>query len=266
MRRKNDKHEPDVEGIAGRLRSERPEASPLELDQIKTSAMSRAQAATARVNPRRLAVAALTVGLMAAGTGGVLAAGGSGSSAGNAAQAQYSTTGNVCGNGNGNGNGSKNGNGNGKGDGEGNGNENGNGNGNESGNQNGNFNCNTDSFNNDGNTTNNVTNNYFSSSTVTITSSATASAGVKGTKTIKAATSKRHVKIHIRVPHRAHVSKVKISVNGKHLKTLTGKAATANIDLVNLPCGNGATTVTITVVLSNGKTVKESHRYNLCTA
>ncbi|HEY7961543.1 MAG TPA: hypothetical protein VID29_06435 [Solirubrobacteraceae bacterium] len=268
MRRKNDKHEPELEGIAQRLRHERPEASPLELDQIKTTVMSRARATASRANPRRLVVAALTVGLMAAGTGGVLAAGGSGGSAGNAAQAQYSTTGNVCGNENGNGNGSHNGNGNGKGNGEGNGNENGNGNGNESGNQNGNFNCNTNSFNgntvNSNNVVNNVTNNYNTSSTVTVTGSATA--GVLGTSSKKAKTSSRKVKIHIRLPRKAHLRKVKISVNGKHLKTLTGRSATANVTLVNLPCGNGSTTVQITVVLSNGKTVTESHHYNLCTA
>ncbi len=266
MRRKNDKHEQDLEGIAQRLRGERPEASPLELDQIKTTAMSRAQAATGRANPRRLVVAALTVGLMAAGTGGVLAAGGTGGAAGNAAQAQYSSTENVCGNGNGNGNGSKNGNGNGKGNGEGNGNENGNGNGNESGNQNGNFNCNTNSFNNSGNTTNNVTNNY-NSSTVTVTGSATSAAvgGVAGTSVKKAKTSSRKIKIHVRVPHKGHLRKVSISVNGKHLKTVTGKAATSNIVLTNLPCSTGATTVKITVTLSSGKTVTETHSYKLCS-
>jgi hypothetical protein len=257
MRRKNDKHEQDLEGIAQRLRGERPEASPLELDQIKTTAMSRAQAATGRANPRRLVVAALTVGLMAAGTGGVLAAGGTGGAAGNAAQAQYSSTENVCGNGNGNGNGSHNGSGNG----EGNGNENGNG----SGNQNGNFNCNTNSFNNSGNTTNNVTNNY-NSSTVTITGSATSAAlGVAGTSVKKAKTSSRRIKIHVRVPHKGHLRKVSISVNGKHLKTVSGKAASSNIVLTNLPCGTGATTVKVTVTLGNGKTVTETHTYKLCS-
>jgi hypothetical protein len=262
MRRKNDKHEHDLEGTAQRLRSERPEASPLELDQIKTTAMSRAHAATGRANPRRLVVAALTVGLMAAGTGGVLAAGGTGGAPGNAAQAQYSSTGNVCGNGNGNGNGSHNGSGNG----EGNGNENGNG----SGNQNGNFNCNTNSFNGSGNTTtNNNTNitNTYNSSTVTISGTQTVgNVGVAGTSTSKAKTSSRKIRIHVKVPRKGHLRKVTVSVNGKHIKTVTGRAAASNIVLTNLPCGTGATVVKVTVTLSSGKTVTESHTYHLCTA
>ncbi len=255
MRRKNDRHESDLEGIAQRLRGERPEASPLELDQIKTTAMSRAKAATGRANPRRLVVAALTVGLMAAGTGGVLAAGGSGGAAGNAASAQYSSTTSICANGN------HDGNGNGNGGGEGNGNENGNGN--------GNFDCNGNSFNNDtnnsNNTINNITNNY-SSATVTITGSATTSAaiGVAGTSISKVKTSSRRIKINVKVPHKGRLRRVSISVNGKHYKTITGKAAAANIVLTNLPCGTGATTIKVTVTLSNGKTVTETHTYNLC--
>lgn len=246
MRRKNEEYEPDVEGIARRLREERPEAGALELDQIKTTAMSRAKAASARANPRRLVVAALTFGLMAAGTGGVLAAGGSGSSVGNAAQAQYSTTISQCDVGNNNGNG--------------------NGNGNGSGNGNNNYNCNDNSF-NENNTTNNITNNYFSSSpTVTVTNTETASGDVKGFSTTKKAkTSSRHVKIHVHVPHKAKLRKVSISVNGRHLKTVRGKQASANVVLVNLPCGSGSTTVKITVTLSSGKTVTESHTYHLCT-
>ncbi len=254
MRRKNDKHEQDLEGIAQRLRGERPEAGPLELDQIKTTAMSRAQAATGRANPRRLVVAALTVGLMAAGTGGVLAAGGTGGAAGNAASAQYSSTTSICANGN------HDGNGNGNGGGEGNGNEN--------GNNNGNFDCNGNSFNNNNNnnTTNNITNNY-NSSTVTVTGSATSAAvgGVAGTSSKKAKTSSRKIKIHVKVPHNGHLRKVSISVNGKHLKTVTGKAASSNIVLTNLPCSTGATTVKITVTLGNGKTVTETHTYKLCS-
>ncbi len=250
MRRKNEKHEQDLEGIAQRLRSERPEAGPLELDQIKTTAMSRAKATGGRANPRRLVVAALTVGLMAAGTGGVLAAGGTGGAAGNAASAQYSST--ACGNGNGN----HNGNGN-KGEGSGN----------ENGNENGNFNCNTNSFNgnNSNNTTNNITNNY-SSSTVTITGSATSAAvGVAGTSISKAKTSSRKIKIHVKVPRKGHLRRVTVSVNGKHYKTITGKSAAANIVLTNLPCGTGTTTIKVTVTLSNGKTVTETHSYNLCS-
>jgi hypothetical protein len=253
MRRKNDKHEHDLEGIAQRMRGERPEASPLELDQIKTTAMSRAQAATGRANPRRLVVAALTVGLMAAGTGGVLAAGGSGGAAGNAAQAQYSSTTSICANGN------LDGNGNGNGGGEGNGNENGNGN--------GNFDCNNGSFNNDNNTITNTTDitNTYDSSTVTITGSQSAgNIGVAGTKTSKTKKSGK-VKIHVKLSPKDKLRKVSISVDGKHLKTIKGKAASDNIVLTDLPCGTGATTVKITVTLSTGKTVTETHSYNLCS-
>jgi hypothetical protein len=257
MRRKNDKHESELESIAQRLRGERPEATPLELDQIKTTAMSRAQAATGRANPRRLVVAALTVGLMAAGTGGVLAAGGSGGAAGNAAQAQYSSNG--CGNFNGNGNGSGNGNGNG----EGNGNENGN----ASGNGNGNFNCDNNSNNNSFNTTNttNITNTY-NSSTVTITGSQSAgNIGVAGTSTSKVKTSGRKLRIHVRVPRRAHLRRVTVTINGKHYKTVTGRAASSNVVLSDLPCGAGATTVKITVTLGDGHTVSTTHTYHLCS-
>ncbi len=257
MRRKNDKNEHELEGIAQRMRGERPEASPLELDQIKTTAMSRAQVGTGRASSRRLVVAALTVGLMAAGSGGVLAAGGSGGAAGNAAQAQYSSTTSICANGNGDGNG----NGNGNGSGEGSGNENGNGN--------GNFDCNNNSFNNSGNTTNTSNtniNNTYNSSTVTISGSQSAgNIGVAGTSISKVAKKSGKVKIHVKLSARDKLRKVSISVNGKHLKTIKGKSASDNIVLTDLPCGTGATTVKITVTLSTGKTVTETHTYNLCS-
>ena len=256
MPRNYDEHEPELEGIAKRLRAERPEASPLELDQIKLSAMSRAKATVGRETPRRLVVAALTVGLMAAGTGGVLAAGGTGSPAGNAAQAQYSSTTIACGNDNGNGNGTGN-------VGEGNGNEDGNGN--------GNFNCNNNSFNNDGNTnsnTTNVTNNY-TNSVVTITGSesvGTGAGGVQATSTTKKASfSSRKLKISVKLPHKAKLRRVSVKVNGKLLKTITGKKASANVVLSDLPCGSGATTVTITVTLAGGKSISSTHTYHLCT-
>lgn len=90
MRRKNHPHKDEVDSIAQRLRSERPEVSPLELDRVKTTAMSRARAASGRSGARRrLAVAGLTIGLMAAGTGGVIAGGATSSSPTNAATAQY---------------------------------------------------------------------------------------------------------------------------------------------------------------------------------
>ncbi len=93
MWRKSDKHGQDMKDVVQRLRDERPEASPLELDRAKRSAMARPRSAGgARFGARRLVVAGLTVGLMAAGTGGVLAAGGGNKAIGNAASVQYSTT------------------------------------------------------------------------------------------------------------------------------------------------------------------------------
>lgn len=89
MRRKHDAHTDEVEDLAQRLRKERPEASPLELDRIKTSAMSRAKVVRGGLGARRLAVTGLTVGLLAASTGGVIAGVGSVHHSGNAAIAQY---------------------------------------------------------------------------------------------------------------------------------------------------------------------------------
>ena len=47
---------------------------------------------------------------------------------------------------------------------------------------------------------------------------------------------------------------------------LKGKAASKNINLTNLPCSSGATTITVVAVTSNGKTVTESHTFHLCQA
>ncbi len=148
MPRNHDAHRDELEGVAQRLRDERPQASPLDLDRIKTTAMARAKSGSrrGRAGARRLAVASLTVGLLAATTGGVLA-GGSGhknKGGGNAASAQYGGECNIT---NGSGN---------IGDNNGAGAEN--------------YACNENSFNNiteTNNVTNNVTNTY-NSSTVTV--------------------------------------------------------------------------------------------------
>jgi hypothetical protein len=89
MRRKHHPRKDEVDSIAQRLRAERPEASPLELDRAKTTAMSRSGSLSRRGSRRRFAVAALTIGLMAAGTGGVIAGGTTSSNPTNAATAQY---------------------------------------------------------------------------------------------------------------------------------------------------------------------------------
>jgi hypothetical protein len=242
MPRKDDAHRDELEGVAQRLRDERPQASPLDLDRIKTTAMARAKAGSARgrAGTRRLAVAGLTVGLLVATTGGVLAgeSGGHGKgkgSGGNAANAQY---GGECDISNGNGN---------------IGNENGAGAENNA--------CNENTFiNNESNTTTNNVTNYYNSSTVTVAAPA-ASGVLAATTTKKATTSSKHVKIHINVPGKSKLRKVTLKVNGKIVSVLKGKKASKNITLVSLPC---SAKVTITAVTASGKTVTQSHTYNLC--
>lgn len=250
MRRKNDADKDQLEGVAQRLRNERPEASPLQLDQIKTSAMSRAKAGTRRrsAGARRLATAGLTIGLLAAGTGGVIA-GGSGhhgnGGGSNASNTQYSGECNIN---NGNGNiGDKNG----------------------AGAEN--TTCTENVYINEENN-NSVTN------TTTITSNTSpvtiqvapatpaASSGVLAAKTTKPALSLRDIKIHLNLSRKTHLKKVTLKLDGKTFKVLKGSAASKNIKLTNLPCSSGATTITVIAVTSTGKTVKESHTFHLCQA
>jgi hypothetical protein len=269
MWRKNDAHKDELEGVAQRLRDERPQASPLELDQIKRTAMSRAKAGSkgSRFGARRFAVAGMALGLMAAGTGGVLAAGGSGGGVGNAAVAQYSS--NECGNENDNSN--------------------------NSGNIN--INCGSGSITNEGNTTitegnttitensnntttndtnnsnsnnttntnsstNNVTNNYYSS-TVTLSGGSGAS-GVQASKQTKASASKRSFSVHFFAAHGRKLKKLTVTLNGKVIKVLTGHNIPTTLDFVNVPCSNVKQSLKITGTLSNGKKVTETRHYNLC--
>jgi hypothetical protein len=250
MPRKEDAHMDELEGVAQRLRDERPQASPLDLDRIKTTAMARAKSGAkgGRAGARRLAVAGLTVGLLVATTGGVLAGEGShgkgkgsgSNGGGNAANAQY---GGECNIQNGSGN---------VGDNNGQGSEN--------------NACNENTFINEtnnitetNNSTNNVTNNYNSS---TVTVAGPANSGVlAATTTKKATTSSKHVKIHINVPNKSKLRKVTLKVNGKIVSVLRGKKASKNVTLVSLPC---SATVTITAVTASGKTVTQTHKYNLC--
>jgi hypothetical protein len=288
MPRKHDAHRDELEGVAQRLRNERPQASPLELDRIKTTAMSRAQAGAkrGRVGARRFAVAGLTVGLMAAGTGGVIASSGSGSTHGNAAVAQYGSScdtnngnGNNIGSGNGNKDGNGNGNtsfaayysgkyynggksgsggtGNGSGNntenGNGNGNENGNTNGNESGNGNNNFNCNENSFDettinetNNSTTTNNITNNYNATTVTVVGSPTVAGSGVQAATTSKKGSNSTR-DVKIHIKvGKSKLRKVTLKVNGKIVSVLKGKKASANIKLTDLPC-NGTSATTVTI-------------------
>lgn len=87
----NDNSLPDeLQDVACRLREERPEVSALDLDRIKQRARARAFPSRTRGSTlkSRIVVALLTLGLMAGGTGGVIAAGG-GNSGGNASNSQY---------------------------------------------------------------------------------------------------------------------------------------------------------------------------------
>lgn len=81
----------EFEEVAGLLRERRPTISALELDGIKTRALARARHPRQTPTLRgRVLVALLAVGLMAAGTGGVIAAGPGGGGGGTqAAQSQY---------------------------------------------------------------------------------------------------------------------------------------------------------------------------------
>jgi hypothetical protein len=82
----------ELREVAERLRAERPVATALELDGIKTRAMANASRSRpkgfALIKSRGIA-ALLTLALMAGGTGGVIAAGGSGGSGGSASNSQY---------------------------------------------------------------------------------------------------------------------------------------------------------------------------------
>jgi hypothetical protein len=92
MSHDNEQWETENDEVARRLRAERPRPDAFELDQIKTTVMSRMRSsARRRPAPRsRLLVALLTVGLMVAGTAGTIAASnGPLSSGSGAAQSQY---------------------------------------------------------------------------------------------------------------------------------------------------------------------------------
>jgi len=80
----------DLHDVVRRLHEHRPEATGLELDRIKLRATARAAASRPKgsVLRSRLIVAMCTLGLMAGGTSGVIAAKG-GNGKGNASKSQY---------------------------------------------------------------------------------------------------------------------------------------------------------------------------------
>jgi hypothetical protein len=99
MKQPNEERLPaELEEFGQRLRDERPQPSPLELDRIKTRAMTQAsRAASPRMKGRpmksRLASILVVAGLLVGGTSGVLAATGgipgSGGNSNSAANSQY---------------------------------------------------------------------------------------------------------------------------------------------------------------------------------
>ena len=99
MRQSNEEWLPaELEEFGRRLRDDRPQPSPLELDRIKTRAMTQAsRAASPRMKgtpmKSRLASILVVTGLVVGGTSGVLAATGgvpgSGGSSGSASKTQY---------------------------------------------------------------------------------------------------------------------------------------------------------------------------------
>src|SRR5436853_4445111 len=81
----------ELQEVAERLRENRYEASPLELDEIKMRTMARARSSRKEgtfVKSRSIAVV-LALALMAGGTGGVLATSGGGGNGNSAAKSQY---------------------------------------------------------------------------------------------------------------------------------------------------------------------------------
>ena len=91
MRADDDKRLPaDLEQVADRLRAERREATPLELDQIKMRVLARsARPSSSRSLRRRLLIPVVALSLMAGATGGVIAGTNNGKGNDSAAKSQY---------------------------------------------------------------------------------------------------------------------------------------------------------------------------------
>jgi uncharacterized delta-60 repeat protein len=78
----------------------------------------------------------------------------------------------------------------------------------------------------------------------------------------KACASRRSFKIRLRIPHGKKAKSAVVRVNGKKVKTLKGKRITAPVNLRGLP--KGKVTVSISVKLDNGKTLKGTRKYKTC--
>lgn len=79
----------------------------------------------------------------------------------------------------------------------------------------------------------------------------------------KACASRRTFKIRLRIPKGKKPVSAVVKVNGKKVKTLTGKRITAPVDLRGL--AKGQFTVSITVKLDSGKSLTGARKYKTCT-
>jgi len=256
MWRKKERTPSNLQGVDQRLRAERPQATPLELDQIKRTAMSRADASAPRSSfARRFVVAGLTVGLVAAGTGGVIAAGSNGGYGHNhnAAGSQYSSTVTTT----------------------------------TTVTQtiNNTTSINIGSINNSPCTvvapiTGTFTCNIGTSGTVTVTASATSAVqvatltsstsgngGVLGStekvKT-KARTSSRELTIHPRFSKRYRLATETVTINGKAYKFFLHGRTAITVSFKGDACSTTTQHVKITAVTTKGKVLTERRTYKLC--
>jgi uncharacterized delta-60 repeat protein len=80
----------------------------------------------------------------------------------------------------------------------------------------------------------------------------------------KACVSRRSFKIRLRIPHGKQAVSAVVRVDGKQVKVIRGSRLKAAVDLKGLP--KGRFTVSITVKLTGGKTLKGTRRYLTCAA
>jgi hypothetical protein len=80
----------------------------------------------------------------------------------------------------------------------------------------------------------------------------------------KSCASRRHFGIRLRVPKGANVTQATVKVNGKTVAVRKGARLRSTVDLRNLP--KGKFTVSITLKLADGRSVKGERKYRTCTA
>jgi uncharacterized delta-60 repeat protein len=98
----------------------------------------------------------------------------------------------------------------------------------------------------------------------TTTPAPVAAAGTISLPSAKSCVSRRSFKIRLRIPRGATAKSAVVKVDGKQVKVVKGARLKAAIDLRGLP--KGRFTVTITVKLGDGTTLKGERRYRTCAA